>query len=374
MDDLGGDTTGTKQSVSNSLDTNGWRRPEKILFKFFDMHGDMELLIFEPYMEENILPKNGLSLVSFNAHIDKIVPEDMQLRLLVTPPSDEKHLFDDFGIETWIHAAAEKGYLKNIIWIKPPWTKGVQDGSRVVQVSSENNTTHDVSLEMKTLCSSIFEDVEEDYDGFKKMFSRLRPEDPYILDFELSFFTCDNSFTNEYENCPTYYPLFKELFKITPPASMNPDDIKVVYLQREKELKEIDEICQYLHKNRTMPSIEGEPTEIYRKISEIREELLKFYEDSKIDWKNIYAAGLVCNEFELPIHYTKRDDIVKMVNDCVSKVVDLLPGPPVLITVAVMFEYMRFSPEEDLDFTIDLIQKLFKQKYANIDSPEFIGY
>lgn len=127
--------------VQNGEDSqsNGLSKPEKIPFKFMDMHHDVYNLVIKPYIEEeNILPKTGITVIHFDGSIDDLVPEDMQLRLLLKPPSITRHLFDDTGTEGWLKNMAEDGYLKHVVWFKPPWTKGVNDGHRNVRVKSES--------------------------------------------------------------------------------------------------------------------------------------------------------------------------------------------------------------------------------------------
>lgn len=232
-----------------------------------------------------------------------------------------------------------------------------------------------MSIDIKTLGRSVFEEGQEDYEGFQTLFKQyLQPGDPYILDFELSFFSSENSFTADYENCPNYYQLLQDAFKFRMPASMSEADIKEAKEERCKNLAELEDIFDHLFTHRTLPPVEGEMSECYRKVALLKEELLKHYTDHKIKWQHMYPTGIVCNDCQLPVRRTERSEIERMVNECVSKVVDSLPSPPTVITVAIMYEYLRFSPEKDLDFIIDLLKDLFKKKYSNLDDADFIGY
>lgn len=231
-------------------------------------------------------------------------------------------------------------------------------------------------MDIRTLGKSVFEDVEEDFQDFQSYITQhLSAGDPYVIDLELNFFSADNSFTEDQEKCPEYYKKLYELFKIKEPTSMSSEDIKIAMEERKNQLNELQGIFDYMHENKTMPPVDGEPSENYRKVSEFREELLKYYKDTndELHWEHIFSAGLVCNDYQLPVHYTERSDIEKMVKDCVGKILDTLPSPPTVVTVAVMYEYCRQSPEKDLDFIIDLLKDLFSTKY-NMDSAEFIGY
>ncbi|GLV32738.1 Misexpression suppressor of ras 6 [Carabus blaptoides fortunei] len=356
--------------------SSGLTKLEKIPFKFMDMHHDVYNLVIKPYIEEeNILPKTGITVIHFDGSIDNLAPEDMQLRLQLQP-STPGLLFDNIGIEYWLKNMAEDGYLKHVVWFKPPWTKGVNDGHRNVCVKSESGSEHEVILDIRTLGRSVFEDVEEDFQDFQSYITEhLSADDPYVIDLELNFFSADNTFTEDHDKCPEYYKKLYELFKIKEPASMSSVDIQVAAEERKKQLNELEEIFKYMHENKAMPSNKCDYSENYKKVSKFREELLKYYEDTdrELHWQHIFDAGRVCNDYQLPVHYTERSDIEKMVKDCVGKILNMLPSPPLAVTVAIMYDYCRQSPEKDLDFIIELLKDLFNSKY-NMDCANFIGY
>lgn len=190
----------------------------------------------------------------------------------------------------------------------------------------------------------------------------------------MSFFSSDNSFTQKYEKWPEYYQFFKEIFKIKYPESKDEEVIKNSVEENRKNFTELELIFEHLNAHKSLPPVEGEPSLLHEKITYLREELLKHYTEKEIRWNHIYDAGLVCNDHQMPVHFTDRADIEKMVNECIGKIIDLLPSAPKVVTVAVMYEYLNFTREEDLDFIIDLLKNLFAKKFANLNGAEFIGY
>lgn len=116
------------------------KKAAKIPFKFMDMHYDVISLVIDPSIEEDkILPETGNTVISFTAHLDEIIPDDMQLRLLLKAPSTKNYLFNDHGIGGWAKEIADNGKLKHYIWVKPPWAKGAFDGHRDVQIANEKS-------------------------------------------------------------------------------------------------------------------------------------------------------------------------------------------------------------------------------------------
>lgn len=190
----------------------------------------------------------------------------------------------------------------------------------------------------------------------------------------MSFFSSNNSFTQKFDKWPEYYQFFAEIFKIKYPESRDEKDIKIAVAENRKNLSELELIFNHLTAHKTMPPLEGEPSILHEKVAHLRGELLKHYTEKQIVWNQIYDAGLVCNDHELPVHFTKREDIEKMVNDCVAKIIDLLPCSPGVITVAIMYEYLNFTKEEDLDFILTLLIDLFAKKFTDLAKPVFINY
>ncbi|GLV32737.1 Misexpression suppressor of ras 6 [Carabus blaptoides fortunei] len=309
----------------------------------------------QEYIEQNVVPKTGNTLIHFDAHIDELVPEDMQIRVQLESKSTQFRLYREFGLENWIKTGVDNKCFKHVIWVKPPWAIQTGDGHRDLE--------NDVTLDIKTLGRSIFENDEEDLDGFKTIFSKyLSPGDPYILDFELNFFSSDNPFTTDYPDAEGYYSRLSDLFKLNLPAERDNESLERAAEQRDKELKEMSEILEYLEKNRVLPEVDGNPSMIYKKIVDLREELLKYYEDKEINWHNIYESGVACNNHLLPVHHTKREDIEKMFK-LVEKLLDILETPPAMVTIALMYEYDRYVPQTDYVYLQEKLQEFFEERY-----------
>lgn len=335
-------------------ETNDGSNAGRIPVIVMDQHHRANKYI-QQYIEENVVPKTGNTLIHLDAHIDELVPEDMQIRVQLESKSTKFRLYRGFGIENWIKAGVDNECFKHVIWVKPPWAIQTSDGHRDLE--------NGVTLDIKTLGKSIFENGEEDFDGFKTLFSKyLSPGDPYILDLELNFFSSDNPFTTDYPDAEGYYPKLSDIFKLNVPAKTDQESLERAAEQRNKDLEEMNEILEYLEKNRILPEIDGELSEIYKKIVDLREELLKKYEDTDINWHNIYESGVACNNHLLPVHHTKREDIEKMF-ELVAKLLDILETPPAIVTIALMYEYDRYVPRDDYEYLQEKLQDFFTEKY-----------
>lgn len=112
---------------------------KKIPFKLMDMHAQVFYMLTDPTIEDYILSNTKNTIISFNAHADLIIPPEMQFKTKLGPSDSKQRLFDDLGTQSWIKELAEKMSTLNVIWIKPPWTKGVDDGHSSFNVKDESN-------------------------------------------------------------------------------------------------------------------------------------------------------------------------------------------------------------------------------------------
>lgn len=330
----------------------------KIPVVVMDQHHNAYKIIKRYVHQKNVLPKTGNTIIHFDAHVDELIPDEMQIRTRVEAKSTRFRLFGDCGQENWLKKAVNDNVLKHVVWIKPPWALQTEDAHIEL---SEN-----VTLDIKTLGRSVFSNIPEDYDGFEQIFSTLSPGDPYILDFEYNFFSSDSPFCAEYLDAPDYYSKLKELFKLEIPEDKTEIQIENASNRRHAKLEVLYEIFMYLQQHRTLSlDVKEGDKKLFTEVSELKNHLQQYYSEENINWKNIYEAGLVSNDYILPVHHTTPEDIRKLL-DCISKLLDLLPNPPSLITISIMYEYDRYTPKDTLDFIQNTLHDFFSSKYEDV--------
>lgn len=102
------------------------------------MHEEVLNQVINPFIEDHILSSTTNTIISFNAHVDAIVPPEMQFKTRLES-SVSAGLFKDMGKQYWIKELAKKMRQLNVIWVKPPWTKGVDDGHSSFNIEDESN-------------------------------------------------------------------------------------------------------------------------------------------------------------------------------------------------------------------------------------------
>lgn len=339
----------------------------KIPVIVMDQHHDAYKMIRRYIDKVKLLPENGNTIIHLDAHVDELVPEELQIRPKLESKSTRFRLFGDLGIENWIKNAVNDKCFNHVIWVKPPWALQTEDGHCTLD--------NGVTLDIKTLGKSVIDNSqEEDIEGFKAMFEKyLSPSDPYILDIEYSFFSSDSPFTKDYTKAVDYYPKVKELFKFDIPENKNDIDIEKSSNDRNQKLEILYDIFVHLDKHRILPSnVTDDAKELYQKVEELQQYLLEFYPDDRIQWKSIYDAGVVANDYILPVHHSSEEDIKKMF-DCVAKMLDTLPNPPKMITIAIMYEYDRYTPLKTHEFISNMLKEFFEERYENVEF-EYLDY
>lgn len=307
------------------------------------------------FITKGILPKTGNVIIHLDAHGDKIIPADLNVLTPLRARSARSDIYRDYGTEVWMKEAVDDGVLKHIIWAKPPWTISAKEGHREL----ENGVTVDV----KNFCQSLFDGPPEDYEGFQNIFNKYISEgDPYIIDMEFNFFSADSPHAGYYDKSKKYYTVLQELFTINVPNTDDEQEIQNAVKSRYEQLDELRAIFDHLQKYRTLPEVPEKST-AYQKVSLLRDELLQHYEEKDIKWNYLYEDGNYANDYILPVHYTPHDKIEEMIKDCLGKLMDLLPSPPGLITMAVMYDYDRYTPKKDRKCITRNLENFFKSRY-----------
>lgn len=382
---------------------NGTNSSQKTAFKLksfskipifiAEYHNDVLPFIYRCIGSKH-LPLEANTIIHLDSHPDMLIPKDMRAETVFV----KDDLFDATSIENWLMPAAYAGHIKNLVWVKPPWAQQMKDGCKEFKIGKhkskgsirvnssecyfvseclyateeEMENTKDLSLEVVTLCKSIFKDdqpseIPEDV-AFKKVVNKYLPDsNPYILDIDLDFFSTSNPFKLLYANADLY-PKLLSLYSYKGPASLDSKDIQIATEIREKQLDELESLFKNLQVHKQLPDVEGTPSKNYQAVAQIRDDVLKVYEDNDVDWELIHDAGCTCDETELPHHVTEKEDIDAMLDECFTRMLDNLPHPPTIITISRSTED-DYTPSEDVEYIQERVLESLKKKF-NVDEPK----
>jgi len=71
-------------------------------------------------------------LVRFDSFADLLAPKDIR--------ADEIDSSDSLTNQDWLLPAIYRGYIKKIVWFKPPWAQQFQDGTYHLQIGKCQQT------------------------------------------------------------------------------------------------------------------------------------------------------------------------------------------------------------------------------------------
>ena len=71
------------------------------------------------------LPFEGITLLHFDSHPDLTVPPKMRSETVF----HQEKLYDEISIADWILPAVYAGHINRVIWIKPPWSNQIKEGT-----------------------------------------------------------------------------------------------------------------------------------------------------------------------------------------------------------------------------------------------------
>lgn len=69
------------------------------------------------------LPFAGITMLHFDSHPDLMVPADLK----ADNAYDKDFLFDTLSIADWILPTVYVGHVRKVIWIKPAWSRQIDD-------------------------------------------------------------------------------------------------------------------------------------------------------------------------------------------------------------------------------------------------------
>lgn len=326
------------------------------------------------------LPLEGNVIIHLDSHPDMLVPKGMSADLVW----DKYKLFSELSIENWILPAAYAGHFSTLVWVKPPWSTQIPDGSYTFTIGKDQSSgeirmnsnlsyfvseclyspldnlenKREINLEVITL-GNFLEDSEksDDFEVFKRLEGRFPDGGRYILDIDLDFFSTKNPFRSLYKNADLYESL-KELYWFEAPRTNDNDRLIEAVNMRKEQLKDLEDLWEHV----SIHGLEGDQpnSERWPELKSIAERVKSMYHD--IDWGLIHDAGCTWDESDIPEHVTSREDVSKLIKTSFVGLMDALPKPPTVITISRSSED-DYCPPEDVDWIQEEILNTLKDKF-----------
>lgn len=328
----------------------------------------------------------GNVIIHLDSHPDMLVPKGMSADTVYF-----KHeLFDTISIENWMLPAAYAGHLSSLIWVKPPWAKQMVDGhSQFVIGKNKKNgeirltslesyflseglyspkedlsTTKDVRLEVITLGKYLDNPSEtDDFTSIHKILKdHITESGTYILDIDLDFFSTRNPFKSLYKNAGLYEEL-KRIYRFEMPDKSDLKKVEESVREREKQLKDLSSAWKHVAEFGHFKSFVGTHHWL-PDVENLAAKVSSLYND--VDWDMIHDAGCTCDDTELPEHVSSKEQITKLIDCSFSGLLDILPGPPTIVTISRSSED-DYCPPEDVDWIQDEVLKVLETTLKDVD-------
>lgn len=291
---------------------------------------------------------------------------------------EKEKLFDEISIENWMLPAAYAGHFENLVWVKPPWAKQIENGDRnfsigcnkideKIRVDSKENyfvseclyndkrdmkNVREVNLFVATIGRKLVQE-NDDLNEIRIVLNKYK-NTPFILDVDLDFFSTSNPFKTIYSKANMYERL-KQIYVFEPPKSKSDEDIKTAIQKREKLLKKLEGIFKTLDSTRKLP------IDISDKITSLYDALTQNYEEKNIDWLLVHDAGCTCDDTDLPHHVSDEEDL-QIMFEAFKNFLKILPKPPKIITVSRSTED-DYTPSEDVERIQEAVLKMLGEEF-----------
>ncbi|XP_063241542.1 UPF0489 protein C5orf22 homolog [Bacillus rossius redtenbacheri] len=331
------------------------------------------------------LPLQGNTLVHLDSHPDMMLPRGM--------PADtvwDKHeLFGRLSIESWILPAVYAGHFRNLLWVKPPWARQMDDGVRHFAIGrcSRSGEIRLTSTEAYFLSEGLYCPVEhleeaktvslavvtlrntsEDRpapDNFHVLAGLLetflKDENfSYVLDVDLDFFSTKNPFKEMF----WFYDKLKEFYRFHRPENEKSlACVECCVNKRKLQLSELEALFKHLHKHGSLEDYEDKTVGSFRSVDALVNEVL--LKGEEVDWEMVHEAGCTCDDTELPHHVSSREDISEMVQSSFTTLLELLPSKPTVITVSRSSDD-DYCPPQDVDFIQGAVLKALDNRFSPV--------
>ncbi|XP_076358225.1 misexpression suppressor of ras 6 isoform X3 [Tachypleus tridentatus] len=83
-----------------------------------------------------LLPFADGTIIHLDSHPDLLLPKNFDLDRIW----DKHYIFNSVNIENWLLPAALAGHFRNIYWVKPSWSRQVEDGIHHFQIGRHKRT------------------------------------------------------------------------------------------------------------------------------------------------------------------------------------------------------------------------------------------
>lgn len=355
------------------------RKYAKIPISVVEYHHEVIPFIYRSIGSRH-LPLNGINLIHFDSHPDMLIPKNMPSEFVY----DKDKLYENLSIENWILPACYAGHFKRLFWIKPPWANQIMDSNQTFRIGKDERTefirvdctenyfvseclyTHElleakeIDLDVITLGKSVI-NLTDDYESIHSRLTNVFKENEnYVLDVDLDFFSTSNPFKKIYEKANLYEKL-RKLYAFEPPKTKNTAEIIEKTAQRAQQLNALEKLFKCLQNKKDLEEHNCD-AELLSGVKNIREEMLKHYDETEIDWDLVHDGGCTCDDGELPHHVSNEEELDTMFNSF-KIFLNLLPHPPTIITIS-RSTVDDYTPEEDVDMIQEYVLKCLNETFS----------
>lgn len=312
--------------------------------------------------QQNSLPSKGNIVIHLDSHPDMLTLDNVN----------------------WILPSAAAGFISTLVWLRPPWSTQIPDGSYSFTVGTDTDsgdigvssnlpifvsnclfTSSDKLTNKKDILLNIVtvgKILVEGTDDFNSFVSNIRHRFPeknhYILDIDIDFFSTRNPYKDFLKN-NDLYELLLELYWLGVNKNMSVGDLEALVQTRKQQLQDL----ALLWEHALTKGLEVEHPESlhWGDFKTIAEEVIS--ENPNVDWNLIHAAGCTWDEEGNPLveHLTSREDILTLINVTLNGLLNALPKEPSVVTI---YEVDYYCPAKDVDFIHDELIKLLNSKFS----------
>lgn len=335
------------------------------------------------------LPFTNNLLIHFDSHPDLLIPAELKASEVYDVPV----MLQKLSIENWILVAAFTGQISSIVWIKPPWSNQIENGSYKFLIGKQSGTdTIRVSCPVLYFVGEMVYCKPDDLDDTKEVnlfvhtlgfesnvkleqdISTLIQEHGkhFILDIDLDFFTTMNPFVTMHEKVNMYNRL-KKIYNFDFTPSQDSEIVDAQLKKRCEQITTLGMIFSHLQELKDTDLIQRKVFSVCESIKDklVRESVIELIQDltseygPEVDWELVHDAGCTFDDesHELP-HHISSDDEIDMLMKFTSKLITSIP-PPTVVTIA-RSSLDDYCPPDQVDMVQESVCEFLRKTY-NID-------